>query len=337
MKAQARIVEFELVDRDLNGAVSYLKAADACLRFQGSLSAYGSPSSIGHAAKGAAESLRRLGRLREAEAQYRLARACFSEARDISGLCWTSWAEGNLLRHRADYRGALLKLRTATSRAQDLLAYAYGLAGIAETLRIQGRYGVSYRGHQKALDIFKELEDPRGVIWAYEGMAQMWLNAGNLRRAHEFFSFCAALAPKIADLRGLGFALRGLAEACGRGGLQRHAMDHLRMAVDIFGEIQYYTGLAYTFKSKGDIALRRRDTWTAGLCYAEAEEIFVRTEDPRGLAYCAIGKGDVRSAIGDPAGARSLYHDAMAAFQEKGVIFGYRVARRRFERACKAG
>ncbi len=164
---------------------------------------------MGHACRGAAESLRRVGRLQETAEQLRRSLGCFRTIGDTGGEAWGLWSLANLRRQTGGFADARFLLRTAADRAakvRDRKLVIYSLAGLAETARILGDYGAAERAHFRAYAMFREDNDLRGIVWALEGTAQMLRFSGHLHAALDRFSEAQKLAAAGGDMRGLAYA-----------------------------------------------------------------------------------------------------------------------------------
>jgi tetratricopeptide (TPR) repeat protein len=125
-------------------------------------------------------------------------------------------------------------------------------------MRILGEYNVAFAQHQYLLTLFSDLQDQRGIVWAKEGLAQMYKNTGQIREAYQLFLEARRIAEISADIRGHGYALKGLGEIASLAGEWEKGTSLLLRALAIFHASEAKTACAYTHKSLGDSYARSR-------------------------------------------------------------------------------
>ncbi len=307
------------------GEASYESNLGACLLAKRCASAEADMMGAGHAARGAAECYRRLGRHEEAAQEYRVAAEFFRTAGDAKGLAWTLLSFSNLLRQKSQFRAALETLSTCmwlSHLCQDAGLVAYVIAGTAETSRILGNYRLAKRQHLEAYDIFRSLDDSRGIVWALEGVGQMLKNTGRLREALEHFTQAKKIATAANDLRGLAYALKCRAESLSGLGHSQTAVEEASLAVQVFESIGLKVGLGYGLKSLGDILRARGENEMALESYRRAVEVFSQASDGRGLAYTFNGIGFLFDSLGAADTAAACFGHAASYFTDLELRFG---------------
>jgi tetratricopeptide (TPR) repeat protein len=190
MHGSIKIMEFEYVKADIKEDMPYDLILSDCLSAKKIAQTKCDIDSIGYSSKASAECYRRLGLIDNAIEEYTLALSCFKETQNIKGKAWTKWAYANLLRQQTSYYDSITELMKAYFLANsigDIHCCAYSVAGIAEGTRIIGNYSLSFSQHLYALALFKKLKDYRGIVWRYEGIAQMYKNCGSIKRSFDFF------------------------------------------------------------------------------------------------------------------------------------------------------
>lgn len=320
-----QVMEFSSIQADIGHEMPYDEALRECLGAKQAAIASDNLSAAGHASRGAAECYRRLGNISRSLDEYKASHRYFLDADDLSGASWAMWAHGNLLRHLADYPAAIVMLRQASSaahRSNNNACQAYSLAGIAETHRITGNYSLAFQQHRYTLNIFKSLQDYRGIVWAYEGLAQMQKNSGNLRAAGESFDRSRRICMNTGDIRGLGFAMKGCGEIYAGEGSKREAIDYLLTAASIFEELKYGVGLAYVLKSLGDTYLRFRVLDKAMDYYERALIIFRDYADQRGQAFVKASQGYLFGHLGFFDESQTHFVSALHSFNRYNIGYG---------------
>lgn len=304
---------------------SYEANLRECLFAKRCASAEADLTGAGHAARGAGECYRRLGRHEEATQEYRAAAGFFRTAADASGLAWTLLSFSNLLRQKSQFRAALETLSECWRLSQscrDAGLVAYVVAGVAETTRILGNYRVATRQHLEAYGIFRSLEDSRGIVWALEGIGQILKNTGRLREALEHFTEAKKIATAANDLRGLAYALKCRAESLSGLGHPQIAVEEAMLAVQIFKSIGLKVGLGYGLKSLGDILGAGGESEAALESYSRAAEVFSQANDGRGLAYTFNGIGFLFGSLGAADSAAACFGHAASYFKDSELRFG---------------
>ncbi len=319
---------------------SYQANLEECLSAKGRALADGDLLAAGHAARGSAESYRRLGAIAKAADEYALAVRLFRAAGNGRGLAWTLFANGNLLRQRSEFAAARATLAEALALARpsrDLGLVAYVMAGVAETTRILGDFPRAYREHIAAWRLFKALDDVRGTIWALEGVGQILRHAGSTSTALRHFSRAKQLATACNDARGLAYALKCRAECLADLGQPDAALDEARLAVKLFERIGLKVGLGYAYKALGDILRSAGHQSTALSGYLLAADIFLALSDARGFAYALNGVARLQLATGEHENATALFSYASSYFESTGIKLGARQSVNSLRRVQGAG
>ncbi|KAA5833759.1 tetratricopeptide repeat protein [Saccharopolyspora hirsuta] len=249
------------------------------------------------------EACRRLGRVDEADVAWRASYRAAREADEPGAMAWALWNGGTLARQRGQMTGALRWLglaRDAATRAGDVVALGYSVAGIAETLRIRGDYEEARDLHEKLLAEARRRGETRHTVWALEGLAQLDRNAGDLDAAWERFAEAAQIAEDGGDERGLAWALRGLADVLSLRGEHDEALRLLTKGEQICRRMDLSSALAYNRKMRGNVLFRACWYGEAARTYQEALKMFRAMNEPRGAALAELGLLKSRDKLGRP-------------------------------------
>lgn len=264
-----------------------------------------------------AEAYRRTGNLNDAETVLRRCRTMALVNGLEHELGWILWAHANFLRqidHNRESVALLVEAKRLARRQKDYTLYTYCSAGIAEWLRIRGDYKISYALHEQCRNFFIELGDPRGVVWAIQGMAQMRMKRQDLRDAYQGFMRARLISEDIGDTRSLAYSLKGIAETMSRIGNRDGAVELLHKARRLFHRIDLNVGEGYTLKSLGDVETQRTNFELAKEYYLLADGLFVSSRHQRGRAYVSLGLGRMFSEIEERAAGRRLLEKAENQF-----------------------
>ena len=321
----AIIQEFKNIDVGIDTKPSYAVLLDESASAKKIARIQGQTNTAGYACIGMAESYRRLGKICNASAQHRDALEHFIETKNNSGLAWAYWNGANISRQKGDYLESIKKLRKSiyfSKISSELDCEHYAVAGLAECTRILGDYKISYLQHLYAYNLFLSIRDYRGVVWAYEGIAQILKNSGQIDKAMRLFAEAITISYKIADFRGLGYAFKCFGECCALRGKLAESLFYLQRGELVFRDIHHKIGLAYTLKATADVFRDYFQYDEAQAKYDEAEKLFAEIEDNRGLAYVDASKGILSLKNANYEAASICFTRSMRIFEQMNVVYG---------------
>ncbi|MCF8880327.1 hypothetical protein L5876_10915 [Hyphobacterium sp. SN044] len=272
---------------DVNYADTYSEAVSELTRIERT----GGSIRYAFVSLSAANASRRIGRFDNVIEYIDRARVTFAQAGHLDGAAWSSWSRGNLLQQFGDHRAALVSFTASLKHAisaRNSTAAKYALAGNAEVLRICGRYRMATQRHIELRDLFRSVQDYRGVVWAEQGLAQIALRQSDFGNAMKRFELSLEFASGLNDRRGIAWAKRGIAEVLHREGRHRSALNGAVEARAIFAEAGIRIGAAYAMvtSARCQIALRK---WDEALQYLlEADREFELCRHARGLYFSGI-------------------------------------------------
>lgn len=131
-----------------------------------------------------AEAQRRLGRIGEADRAWKASCRAAREAGDTAAMAWALWSGGTLARRRGAFALARRLPELAAELGEhggDVVVRGYSPAGPAETGRIQGDYEAVGSLHERLLAEARRRGEARHMVWALEGIAQMYPQHRRLR------------------------------------------------------------------------------------------------------------------------------------------------------------
>ena len=321
----AIIQEFKNIDVGIDTKPSYAVLLDESASAKKIARIQGQTNTAGYACIGMAESYRRLGKICNASVQHRDALEHFIETKNNSGLAWAYWNGANISRQKGDYLESIKKLRKSiyfSKISSELDCEHYAVAGLAECTRILGDYKISYLQHLYAYNLFLSIRDYRGVVWAYEGIAQILKNSGQIDKAMRLFAEAITISYKIADFRGLGYAFKCFGECCALRGKLAESLFYLQRGELVFRDIHHKIGLAYTLKATADVFRDYFQYDEAQAKYDEAEKLFAEIEDNRGLAYVDASKGILSLKNANYEAASICFTRSMRIFEQMNVVYG---------------
>ncbi|MEW6402499.1 MAG: tetratricopeptide repeat protein [Chloroflexota bacterium] len=202
-----------------------------------------------------------------------------------------------------------------------------GRAGAAHVLDLMGElateegdYNAARGIFQEAIEIFKELEDQRGLADMEMQIGWAEMRTGHYREAKQHLDQFLALAQQSGDQQHLAFAYSGLGEVAVREGEQDLASRLLEKSLALNQGGGDKWGTAACLGSLGWVALRRGD-YRKMKTYL-GESISVRTEigDQGGIAWCLERLAEVDFLHGRFQPAARTYACAAALRTEIGSI-----------------
>lgn len=276
------------------------------------------------------ECYRRLGLLDNALKHLGQAAQLYSEARDYANGSLSLYLQGNLYRQRGQWENAARSYRMSfleayAGRVEDRAAYS--IAGSAETMRIKGDYGRASYLHSYLLREFSRLRNGRGIVWAYQGLAQMYRITGQLAEAGCLFDRTIDLSISLGDKRSLAFGYKGRGEVAVRSGDPGRAIADLSTAIAHFRDVNYLTGEAYGMKSMADALRFLRRYEESNQYYQRALSMFESIGDPRGGAFALGGLALLCADTQDLANGFNALRLARRVFQDHKIKYGIEVCR----------
>jgi len=207
---------------------------------------------------------------------------------------------------------SLMHWRELDSTNKIALADTLDLLG--ELATEEGDYTTAPRLFEEALDIFKELEDPRGVGdmlmqlgWAYMRMGRYDEVAPRMEEALGLFQ-------EIGHVSLLGFTLAGLGELAIRQGQYERATQLLEESLAIRKQHGHKWGIGATLGALGWVALLQHDIHQMKKWLGKSLALRMEIGDKGGIAWCLEKLAEAKIV--------------QAQFQDAAKIFGYAEALR---------
>ena len=164
---------------------------------------------------------------------------------------------------------------------------------LAETLDLLGELSTEEGDYEKApvlfkeaLEIFRELEDPRGIGDMLVQLAWAFMRMGRYDQVAPLMEEALLIFRGIGDVSHIGFTLSGLGELAIRQGEFERAADFLSESLAIRKQHGHKWGMGASLGSLGWIALRQHDFKRMRAILEESIGIRVEIGDKGGLAWC---------------------------------------------------
>ena len=166
-------------------------------------------------------------------------------------------------------------------------------SGLADMLDIlgelateEGDYATAPVRFAEALDIYRELEDPRGIGDVLMQLAWAYMRMGDYEKVAPLMEEALDIFREIGHASLIGFTLAGMGELAVRQEQYERATQLLEKSLDIRKQHGYNWGIAASLGSLGWVALRKRDLGRMKSLLGESLAIRVKLGDRGGIAWC---------------------------------------------------
>jgi predicted ATPase len=182
-----------------------------------------------------------------------------------------------------------------------------------------GDYGSAAEYSRQCIDLFRQLDDSRGLARAYRFSGESAYAVGDLGIATEMFEQALEIARRSGDAEAIGHAANMLGQLLRLQGALDDARDHLREAVASFMRANFPTGVGSTLHSLAEVSRDRGDLDEAESLLHAAMRIADATGDTRALAYSFEGLAGLASVHGDDVLALRRLGTALAIRERLGA------------------
>jgi predicted ATPase/DNA-binding CsgD family transcriptional regulator len=163
---------------------------------------------------------------------------------------------------------------------------AFTLDLLGELATEEGDYESASVLFQGALEIYKELNNVRGISQIHMQLGWAAMRTGDYSQAQSHLEEFLRLARKIEDKTGLAFAFSGLGEVAVRQGQYERAMSLLEQGLALNRERGDKWGTGTLLGSLGWAALRQRDFKRMREMLGESLAVRREISDKGGIAWC---------------------------------------------------
>lgn len=178
-----------------------------------------------------------------------------------------------------------------------------GKAGTADTLDLLGELATEegdYKSapvmYQEALEIYKELNDIRGIGSIHMQFGWTAIRTGDYEQARHHLEEFQRLAQQVGDKTILAYALSGLGEVAVRQGQYERAISFLEQGLALTGEHGDKWGTATMLGTLGWVSLRQHDYKQMRRILGESLRVRMEINDKGGIAWCLEKLAEAKSA-----------------------------------------
>ena len=164
------------------------------------------------------------------------------------------------------------------------LAFTLDLLG--ELASEVGDYEYMHNYFQEALDIFRELDDLRGIGNMLMEIGWAWMRVGELQKAEKYLQECQSVFKTLNDQRNLGFSYSGLGEIAIRQGEYESAVSLFQQGLSLARQIEDNWLVAAMLGSLGWVALNQNYLIEMKNVLRESLALRTKLGDKGGTAWC---------------------------------------------------
>jgi predicted ATPase/serine/threonine protein kinase len=216
---------------------------------------------------------------------------------------------------------ALLNLPVAEDAGnKDRGLRASGLMALGVMSLEQGESAEALEILNKALALYRELEQPSAMAVASHHIAMVHFSQGDFRAARSRFREASRLWQEVGDLISAAHVTINLADISKAEGDLAAALSLYQEGLSMFDRLDNREGVAWSLDHQGDVEMERGDWAAARSLYNQALKIFRELGDQRGIGRALTDLGHLACSEGDCTSAEELYAKGLRLFSESGEI-----------------
>lgn len=245
------------------------------------------------------------------------AKGAHAEALRLGAALWRFWVARGPMREGGDRLQELLALSGAQQRG---VVRATALHGAGTIFAERADFPRAQRHLEEALEIWRELDDRRGLATSLNSVAWASLLNGDARRAEALSTEAVGLAHDLGDVRAESVARYNLGQVAllrgdlaGAHALVGQASELRRRAGDRRGEAYTMVSMAFIEEYQG--------RYEEALAHVEEGDAVLRELGDRQIVAWAMQiRGRIRLGVGDVDGARRHLAEARTMWFESGNL-----------------
>ncbi|MFC5286567.1 BTAD domain-containing putative transcriptional regulator [Actinokineospora guangxiensis] len=211
-----------------------------------------------------------------------------------------------------DWERTHLRALAAAKTGRDRLGVAAVLGSLG-TLHINsGQTRKSSAALTEALDMFLDLDDPRGLGLCRRDLGLLARRAGDDDSARRLYEEAMADFDRAGDVVGRAIVLTQRAEVLGRHGEAARARADLAEAMDIYQQTGYEGGMPHTLRRMGQIQAGEGELHAAAATYRQVLELVRRRRDVIGEGHLLRNLGEVSLSLGEHETAVDCFERSLA-------------------------
>ncbi len=185
-------------------------------------------------------------------------------------------------------------------------------------LQFQGEIDSAIKHCETAAEIYKELNDMKGITESLSSMAIMRSELGDYDLARKIYEECFEIVGEKGDKSKIAYLLNDLGSSLLETGNYQKAAEMFEESADMQRKAGDKRGIAYSLYNLGSIALEQSEFDRGKKIFDECIAIFRELEDKRGVAYSLISLGNIASHTGDLKRSREFIEESISIFRSLG-------------------
>jgi signal transduction histidine kinase len=170
-----------------------------------------------------------------------------------------------------------LREASALMEADPTVAHRTAVAGqnlnIGNVYLVMQDYRKALEFHLKALQLFEEVGNKRGISYCYQGISAEFLNLHRLKDATAYCSKAIALKSEINDQRGIGTSLKQMGSICLVQEQYDSALSYYLKAQKVFRDMKLVAEEADINTDIGLVYTKKNDLPSANIYYRNSKEL----------------------------------------------------------------
>jgi predicted ATPase len=233
----------------------------------------------------------------------------------LAGAVWQYWETRGFW---AEGRERVAELLSLPFRAPRTAARAAALHGAGALASDQGDYAAARSLLEQSLEIWRELQDLRGIASSLHLLGIIARHQGDYGAARDLYEESLAIRRTAGDKPGVLFSLRHLGVVFVNQGDRVAARACLQEALGIARDLGDPLGITEILSGLGSMALDEGDCGTARAFHEESLAIRRRSGDLQNLSYSLNSLANVSYCQGDLAEARALFEESLEIQRQLG-------------------
>ena len=216
----------------------------------------------------------------------------------------------------------VIDAETISKHPERSFLNATALRYIGIVHRSQGRIDEAVYYYHKSLDVFKELDNKRGVSACLNSLGVAMQYQGNFPKALDYYERSLEIMIELDDKNGISACLNNLGMVARFRGDYPQAVKYYEKSLKIRKELDDKQGVAASFNNLG-IVEHDQGNFPKALKYYE-KSLRIREEigDARGISRCINNMGSVAFNQGNYPLAMNYYERALRVYEELNDVRG---------------
>lgn len=180
--------------------------------------------------------------------------------------------------------------------------------------------------YKKALNIFEEIEDLKGISGGLNNIGAVFDNQGKVDLALEYYFKSLKISQKIQDRNEVAVRYNNIATIYHNQGKIEEALEYHFKSLKIKEEIGNHEGAGYSYNNLGYIYLDLNDSLNTFNSFNKGVNYFQKSSSPLGIALAYNSLGVAYEKYNNPYLASIYYNKSLKIYDEIGSTEGKAIA-----------